>query len=72
MESKNYKPNYLACREVTAKCFEIMKTLEGIPMGHALFLLRETKALMLDCHVVDFDNDQFRMRFSEHVESLDL
>ena len=65
----NYKPRYLDEVDSRLISFDIIKLLEGIPLGHALSVLDSTKALLLDCHTVDLDSDQFMLRFSEHVES---
>jgi hypothetical protein len=69
MENKNYQPNYLNEDDARAKSFEIIKSLGGLPIGHALSILDSTKELLLDCHTVNFDSDQFMLRFSEHVEN---
>jgi len=70
MESKEYESNCLDELQARSKTFEIIKTLEGLPLGHALFILDSAKELLLDCHTVDFDNDQFRKLFSEHAEQI--
>lgn len=56
---KNYTPNYLTEEQVKTKALEIIELLETIPLGHALFVLDNTKKLLLDCHAVDTKNPQF-------------
>ena len=70
MSTVDYKPNYLSEEQVKGKALEIIKTLDGIPIGHALHVLESTKACLLDCHLVDSKNDQFNYQASKHEESL--
>lgn len=70
MDHKKKQSIYLNEGQAREKSFEIIELLEALPLGHALHVLEETKHLLLDCHVVDSGNDQFKMRASEHQESL--
>lgn len=59
---ESYRPTYLSDEEIETKGFDIIEHLEGIPLGHALYILENTKKLLLDCHTVDSDCDQFFFR----------
>ena len=70
MESKDYRPNYLSEEQVKEKSLEIIRRLETIPIGHALHILDTTKFWLLDCHLVDSNNDQFKFKALEPQEPL--
>ena len=52
-------------REINNISFEIISVLDGIPIGQAHYILRNTKALLNDCHIVDIDNPRFKVKFEE-------
>ena len=70
MSEVDYKPNYLTEKDVRGKALEIIKTLEGLPIGFAVNILVETQAWLLDTHLVDTSNKHFKYQSSEHLKSL--
>ena len=70
MSKVDYKPNYQSEVQIHGKALEIIKTLEGIPIGNALHVLNETKAYLLDSHLVDTSNEHFKYQSSEHLKFL--
>ena len=68
-DGKQYKPVYFDEGQVREISFDIIiNSLEGLPIGHALHVLDETKRLLLDCHVVNPHNPQFNIRYSEFLQ----
>lgn len=45
--------------------FELIKCLVGVPVGEALSVLDEAKAILLDCHTVDPANPRFKAKVEE-------
>ena len=53
---------YLNDKQTNEIAFKIIALLDGIPIGHARFILKEEDTLLLDTHVVDLKNPQFKIK----------
>ena len=59
-EKSGYKPVYLDDEQIMEKGLQIIELLKPLPLGHACCVLERTRQLMLQCHMVDPDNEQFK------------
>lgn len=60
------EPTYCLCeQEMADLTVKISVLLDGAPLGQALYVLKETKRLLLDGHLVDIKNHRFQEKRAE-------
>ncbi|KQC09406.1 MAG: hypothetical protein APR55_10310 [Methanolinea sp. SDB] len=52
-------------KQTSAVCRSIIECLSYIPLGQAVHILDETRALLLDMHAVDPHSPRFKEKMSE-------
>lgn len=57
--------HYLDEEQENDLCFKIIRLLNGIPISQARNILRETHSIMLDTHLVDVGNPQYKIKAEE-------
>ncbi len=52
-------------KEINDVGFQIINMLDGVPIGQALYVLKNTKELLLDCHIVDIRGDRLNEKIDD-------
>jgi len=65
MDSKN---KHLTEKETTLIAIKIAKLLNNVPIGQALCILRDTKSIICDAHLVEIGTPRFKMIIDELEE----
>ena len=57
-------------QEYDTLSFKIIPLLNGIPLGEACHILKNTRAILMDFHIVDTEGPRFKMKLEEFGVSL--
>lgn len=63
------KAFYLTDEQRHALCLEIIKKVNGIPISQAQYILEESFRMLIDFHLVDIENPQYRIKAEEFGKS---
>lgn len=63
------KTFYLTDKQSNALCFRIIKKMNGIPISQARHILEEASRMLMDFHLVDIENPQYKIKAEEFGKS---